>query len=473
MKKIICSIVIIPSFLLLFSCNMQKEKKEATSKTVFTGKDGEIELVVLDPGHFHANLLQKFPQKQVSDTVRVYAPEGNELNQYMASINAYNSRSDNPTHWHEIVYSGSDYLQKMLAERKGNVVILAGNNLKKTEYISQAINTGYNVLSDKPMAINTANFELLKSTFDSARTNNVYLYDVMTERYEILNTLTRELINNKELFGNLQDGTPDNPSIVMENVHHFYKEVSGNVLVRPAWFYDVEQQGEGMVDVATHLVDLINWQCFPDLVIDYRNDVKITSASHWPTKLTLSDFTRSTKLEVFPDFLTKYVKNSVLDVYSNGRINYQVKGKNISVTALWNYQAPKGGGDTYNATIKGSKATVEIVQNQAENYIKQLYVEKDKSTDEKEFESAIVNTVTQLQKTYPYVSAKRVSAGRYQIVVPVESRKGHEDYFGFVAQKYFGFLVNQNMPEWEISNMVAKYYITTKALEMAKQSSIP
>ena len=242
---------------------MQKGKEDTSSKIVFTGKNGEIELVVLDPGHFHANLLQKFPQKQVNDTVLVYAPEGSELTQYLSSIEGYNNRSENPTNWHEVVYSGVDYLQKMIEEKKGNVVILAGNNLKKTEYISQAINAGYNVLSDKPMAINTENFELLKSAFDRARTHNVYLYDVMTERYEILNTLTRELISNKELFGELQNGTPDNPPIVMENVHHFYKEVSGNVLVRPAWFYDVEQQGEGMVDVATHLVDLINWQCFP------------------------------------------------------------------------------------------------------------------------------------------------------------------------------------------------------------------
>lgn len=470
MKKTFFSLMIMFSLFSLFSCNTQKEKADVQSKTVFSGKDGEIKLVVLNPGHFHANLLQKFPQRQVSDTVLVYAPEGDELAQYLSSIEGYNNRPENPTDWNEVVYSGSDYLEKMLEEKKGNVVILAGNNLKKTDYIYQAINAGYNVLSDKPMAINSGNFELLKSSFDSARTQNVLLYDVMTERYEILNTLTREIINNKELFGVLQDGTPDNPSIVMENVHHFYKEVSGNVLVRPAWFYDVEQQGEGMVDVATHLVDLINWQCFPDSVIDYRNDVKITSASHWPTKLTLSDFTRSTKLEAYPDFLTKYVNNSILDVYSNGKINYQVKGKNIAVTALWNYEAPKGGGDTYSATIKGTKATVEIVQNKAENYIKQLYVRKDKSTDEKEFESAITSIVTQLQKTYPYVSAKRISGSRYQIIVPVESRKGHEDYFGYVAQKYLGFLVNRDMPEWEISNILAKYYITTTALEMAKKN---
>ena len=318
------------------------------------------------------------------------------------------------------------------------------------------------------MAINSENFRLLESAYDSARTRNVYLYDVMTERYDILNTLTRELVNNVELFGELQEGTPESPSVKMESVHHYYKEVSGSVLVRPAWFYDVEKQGEEIVDVATHMVDLINWQCFPDEVIDYRQDVKLLSASHWPTTLTLDQFCRSTGLDAFPNFLGKYLNRSLLEVYGNGKFNYQVKGKNIEVCALWNYEAPKGGGDTYSAVIKGTKATIEIVQNQEEKYVKQLYVEKEPSVTSEEFDRSIAGTVKQLQRSYPYISAKRVSDSRYRIEVPVESRKGHEDYFGYVAQKFFGYLVNRDMPEWEISNTIAKYYITTQSLEMAR-----
>lgn len=453
--------------LIILSCNTQnKESKE--SKHLFTGADGEIELAVLDPGHFHASLLQKFPQKQVNDTVWVYAPEGDELDQYLRSIEGYNQRADNPTDWNEVVYAGNDYLEKMIREKKGNVLVLAGNNGKKTNYIARLINAGYNVLSDKPMVINKEGFELLKATFDSARVQDIYLYDVMTERYDIINTLTRELVNNKELFGDLQVGTTDEPAVSMQSVHHYFKEVSGNVLVRPAWFYDVDQQGEGLVDVATHLVDLVNWQCFPTELIDFGNDVKITGAKHWPTKLTLEDFTRSTTLEAYPEFLKKYVMNDMLNVYGNGTINYQVKGKNISVTVLWNYQAPEGGGDAYSALIKGTQANVAIVQNEEEHYIKQLYIEKNQTTDGKVFESALKNVITELQKTYPYISTKKISAERYQIVIPVERRKGHEDYFGMVAAKYFQYLVNRDMPEWEISNMLTKYYITTSALELAK-----
>lgn len=469
-KNILYPMVLIFGTLLLFSCNMRKNSDKETSPTMFTGKNGEIRLVVLDPGHFHASLLQKFPQHQVNDTVFVYAPKGNELDQYLTSISNYNHRNDNPTNWQIQLYSGDDYLEKMLEDKNGNVVVLAGNNKKKTEYIYKSLNAGFNVLSDKPMAISKDNFDLLNDAFDCARTRNVYLLDVMTERNELINTLTRELVNNKELFGELQSGTPDDPAVVMESVHHYYKEVSGSTLVRPAWFYDVEQQGEGMVDVSVHLVDLINWQCFPDEEIDYTSDVKITSASHWPTKLTLADFSRSTELDAFPDFLNKYTKDAVLEVFGNGKIDYQVKGINISATVLWNYEAPKGGGDTYNGLLKGTNASIEIVQNETVNYIKELFIQKNESIDEQQFDANISHTIADWQKRYPWITANKIAAGRYQVIAPVEYRKGHEDFFGMVAEKYFGYLVNRDMPEWEITNTLTKYYITTTALDSAKNN---
>jgi len=160
----------------------------------------------------------------------------------------------------------------------------------------------------------------------------------------------------------------------------------------------------------------------------------------------------------------------VLEVFGNGTVHYQIKGKNASVTALWNYEAPEGGGDAYSALIKGTKASVEIVQNKEENYIKQLYIEKEETTDRSQFETALNKAVAELQKNYPYLTVVQRSENRYQIIVPVESRKGHEDYFGMVAKNYFGFLTNRNMPAWEISNTLTKYYITTTALEMAKKS---
>lgn len=447
------------------SCNTKKSDNQA----VFTGKDGEVKLIVLNPGHFHASLLQKTILSRVNDSIFVYAPQGVELEQYLTTVNGFNTRSENPTTWKEQVYTGADFLEKMLAEKRGNVVVLAGNNREKTNYISQAISAGFNVLSDKPMAINKEDFQLLVQAYQNAETNNVMLYDMMTERFDEVNIIEKELMNNKELFGELVDGTEDDPAIFMESVHHFYKEVAGKPLIRPAWYYDVEQQGEGIADVTTHLIDLVNWKCFPEQEIDYQKEVKVTKASHWATELSLQDFTNSTKADSFPSYLLKNIENDKLKVNANGTINYQIKRKNIALKVLWNYIAPQGGGDTFSSVVKGSKATLTTVQDKSTNFVKQLYIEPAEDVDRENFRINLEKTVANIQKIYTFVSFLEEN-GKYQISIPVENRSNHEAHFGLVAKNYFDYLVNRNMPQWEVTNTLAKYYITTTAVEMAEKA---
>ncbi len=81
----------------------------------------------------------------------------------------------------------------------------------------------------------------------------------------------------------------------------------------------MQQQGEGIVDVTTHLVDLVQWEAYPDQVINYTQDIELTSARHWKTELTPAQFKTVTQLNAYPDFLRKDVtKDSLLGVYSNG-----------------------------------------------------------------------------------------------------------------------------------------------------------
>ena len=64
---------------LLFSCNQPvKETQENTHM---------VKLITLDPGHFHAALVQKSMYDEVDSTVHVYAPEGNDLKLHMDKIN--------------------------------------------------------------------------------------------------------------------------------------------------------------------------------------------------------------------------------------------------------------------------------------------------------------------------------------------------------------------------------------------------
>ncbi len=60
----------------------------------------------------------------------------------------------------------------------------------------------------------------------------------------------------------------------MESVHYLMKVVAGAPNIRPPWFFDTAEQGEGFNDIGTHLVDLVQWTLFPDQAIDYRTDVE-------------------------------------------------------------------------------------------------------------------------------------------------------------------------------------------------------
>ncbi|MDD2284986.1 MAG: putative oxidoreductase C-terminal domain-containing protein [Paludibacter sp.] len=454
-------ITILGSFtVLLLACQPRIKSAE------FTGKDGEVKLLLLDPGHFHADLLQKTSNARINDSVYVYAPQGTELTQHMQRIASYNQHPQHPTSWKESVYSKEDFFPRMLSEKKGNVVVLAGNNQKKTAYIHQSVLAGFNVLADKPMAINKEQFELLKQSFAIAREKGVLLYDLMTERYDILNIIERELISNNELFGELEQGTQAQPAVYVESVHHFYKNVSGNPLIRPAWYYDVEQQGEGIVDVTTHLIDIVNWQCFPDVALDYNRDVSLQSARHWTTDLSLKQFSLSTQLNSFPEYLTKYVSGSLLKVYANGEIQYRIKGVNIALKVIWNFEAPSGSGDTYSSVIKGSRATCMILQNKEQAFVPQLYIRKAAKANQKTFDKALDKEIRQLQQIYPFISLKK-EGDKIRIDIPVDKREGHEEHFSRVAEKYFDFLIKGNMPGWEIANMLTKYYITSTAFELA------
>lgn len=428
-----------------------------------------VKLVVLDPGHFHASLLQKSPLASVNDTVRVYAPEGAEVKQYLNDINSYNQRAENPTSWKEEIYIGGDYLSRMLSDRKGDVVVLAGNNQKKTRYILEAIKAGYNVLSDKPLAINKKDFDLLTKAYQLAQEKELLLYDLMTERYDILNIIEKELLNNTDIFGELQKGSLNDPSVSMESVHHFFKNVSGKPLIRPVWYYDVAQQGEGIADVTTHLIDLVNWQCFPDEPIHYQSDVKVLKARHWPTRITLPEFIQSTQADSFPAFLNKYIKDNVLEVPANGTLSYTVKGINVHMKVIWNYAPPSDGGDTFTSVKKGSKATLKTVQDKESGFVKQLYLQKAPDIDAPEFEDRLQKAVKQLQTTYPFLSVKNINEGLYLIDIPQADRLGHEAHFSKVAESFLGYLHDKNMPEWENENTISKYYITTTAVELAKE----
>jgi len=74
----------------------------------FTGAAEEVRLITLDPGHFHAALVQKTMYDQVAPVVHVFAPPGPDVEDHLRRIDGFNTRADDPTAWIERVYKGDD-----------------------------------------------------------------------------------------------------------------------------------------------------------------------------------------------------------------------------------------------------------------------------------------------------------------------------------------------------------------------------
>lgn len=443
---------------LLLSC----ENKDSVSQA--PEPNSEITIMSLDPGHFHAGLIHKSMYPQVDSTVYVFAPEGAELKDYMNRLSGYNNREEDPTAWNLQVSTGDDYLEKMIFIKPGNVMMVAGKNDLKIDYISAAISNGINVYADKPLVINKGGFQKLVKAFDEAAQKDLLLYDIMTERFEISTILQKELSVDSAVFGELEKGTLEVPAITKESVHHFFKYVSGNPLVRPDWFFDTDIEGTGIVDVTTHLVDLIQWEAFPGVTLDTA-DVEMLTAKLWPTVLDLDQFKLVTGKAEFSDYLQKNVADNKLSVNSNGEMNYTLKGVHSKVSVVWNFQAPEGAADTHYSMMRGTKANLIIQQGEAENYVATLYVELMDGQDE-----ALTTLVKEkLQDRFPGLDLEKISDGKYKVIIPEKYHNGHEAHFAQVTEKYLEYFTQRNMPSWEVPNMIVKYYTTTEALKVAEE----
>jgi predicted dehydrogenase len=466
------TILFIPLFGLFYlqGCNQNSYKTNDKSFDMnFTGAPGEVKIITLDPGHFHSSLVQKYRYNQVDSVVHIYAQDGPELKGHLELIQSYNQRTDNPTNWETRIHTSPDFLQRMVREKQGNVVVISGNNAQKMNYIRSSIEAGLNVLADKPMAINPADFSNLQATFRLADEKCVLLYDIMTERYEITTMMQKALSQIPEVFGELENGTVNDPAITKESVHHFFKHVSGKPLIRPAWFFDVAQQGEGIVDVATHLVDLVFWECFPEQEINYEQDIEILAAKHWPTKMSPDQFNRVTGLSEFPDYLQKDLINDSLHVYSNGAITFAVKGVYSRISVIWNYQAPEGAGDAHYSIMRGTQTNLVIRQGAEQNYKPVLYVEPVDEHKQTALATALPLAIKKITVQYPGLSYRESENG-WEILIPEVYDVGHESHFAQVTEKYLQYLVDGELPEWEVPNMLAKYFVTTSAYRLSRKN---
>ena len=438
-----------------------------------------IQFITIDPGHFHAALVQNRTYEGVVPDVQVYAPEGADLKSHLALIEQFNTRAENPTAWKENVYTGDDFLarftadasKRSAAENASKIVILAGRNNMKPDYYLAAAEAGVNVLSDKPMAITAADYLKLCDAAAVAKANGRLFGDIMTERNEITTILQRELSRRGGVYGRQEVGTPDDPAVTKISVHHFCKLVNGKPLRRPGWYYDTKQQGEAIVDVTTHLTDLVQWEVFPGQTLK-RADVKMLAARTWATPITAADYEKSTGLKEWPAFLKPSVDtNNVLQCKANGEFTYTLKGVHAKVAVEWHFMPPVGGGDTHYSLMRGTNAELIIKQGAEQGFKPVLYVKLRPDADEAKTGAALERALAEIGVKYPgikAVPADGVEGATWKIDVPKVYDIGHEAHFSQVMQQFLSWMKAGQMPEQERRNLLVKYYTLAEAWRMSR-----
>ena len=429
----------------------------------------DVRLMTVDPGHFHAALVQKEMYPGVAARVDVYAPLGPDLYEHLKRIDAFNRRAASPTTWTVDVHASPDGFERMLRDRPGNVVVFSGRNGAKIGRIAASVKAGLHVLADKPWILKSADLDELEATLAEADRAGVVAYDIMTERFEATSILQRAFVNDPAVFGEMKKGTEDDPAVYMESVHYLLKLVAGAPNIRPAWFFDNTQQGEGLNDVGTHLVDLVQWTLFPEQAIDYRRDVQVLAAQRWATPIDEAGFARVTGERGFPAAFSSQVKDGRFDYFCNTLVSYTLRGVHTKLNVIWDWEPAPGSGDTHYAFYKGSRARIEVRQTQADKLRPELYVVPASAGERNQVLAAVRARVAALQKDFAGVTVEE-RGQEIHVAIPETFRVGHEAHFAEVTREFLRMLRDRRvLPAWERPNMLAKYFVSTKGTELSRQ----
>ncbi len=429
-----------------------------------------VRLMTVDPGHFHAALVQKEMYPGVATQVDVFAPLGADLLEHLKRVASFNSRSERPTAWAVEVHTGVNFFERMLRERPGNVAVFSGRNRPKIDRLVGSVLAGINLLADKPWILRSEDLPKVEAVLAEADARGLVAYDIMTERFEITSLLQRALVNDQATFGTILQGTEQEPAAYMESVHYLMKTVAGAPNIRPAWFFDTAEQGEALSDVGTHLVDLVQWTLFPGQAIDYRSDIRITGAHRWPTVIPEADFRRVTGEARFPASLAGSIQDGRLEYYCNTLVSYALRGIHTTLNVVWDWEPQPGTGDTHFGFYTGTRSRVEVRQTRADSYRPELYVVPNDVGTKAQVLDAVQARIGALQREYPGVGVTERDA-EIHVTIPETFRTGHEAHFGEVATAFLQYLKDRRtLPAWERPNMMAKYYVTTMGTELSRQS---
>ena len=420
-------------------------------------------VLVLNPGHFHAALTLRRSHPRLSDDVYVYAEDGPDVDSFLRMVETFNRRAAAPTQWRLHVYRGAGFLDRLRAERRGNVVIMAGKNRDRIATIRLLHADGFLVLGDKPWLIASHQIAALHEVTAAAP----LAMDIMTERHEIATRVQQALAARPDIFGRLRiDGSQ--PAIDIQSVHHLYKVVNQRPLVRPPWYFDVAVQGEGITDVTTHLVDLTQWMVGEGRPFAYERDVELLSARQWGTVVPRETFERITGIGDFPPALRANVRDGALSYLCNSQLSYRLRGVPVRLETLWHLTIPEGGGDTHHAVMRGTEADLIVDQGPDTAFRTELTVHPAKGGTG--YARALQSAIASLRELFPGLGFE-ASGPTFRVTIPVALRTTHEEHFAAVLEQFLAYADDGQWPDNLGPDLVTKYTLLARAAELSHASS--
>jgi predicted dehydrogenase len=422
-------------------------------------------LVFLDPGHFHAALTLRERHPLVRDEIVVYAPTGPasargtpETVEFLDLIEAFNRRSQHPTSWQVVVRTADDPLARLLTERPGDVVILAGRNDRKMALMRALHDAGLHVLADKPWLTRAAALSDVRHVLGGG----ARVMEMMTGRHAGTAKVAERLLREPDVFGELD--TSDGPAIRLASVHHLEKSVNGAALRRPAWYFDVRVQGDGLADIPTHLVDQAQ-RLLAASGVAADHQPELLSARRWSTLVPRALFARVTGLADFPAELRADVDGDVLTYASNAKLTFRLGGAGVHLETRWDLTEPPGGGDAHSAMVIGTVSRLRIEQGPATGFRRRLLVEP--RTGGARVGAALARVMAAWQREYPGLAAVAAPAG-FEIQIPASPGTPHEGQFPLVLDEFLRAIEGGRWPDERAAETLAKYELLARALASAQ-----
>jgi len=342
-----------------------------------------------------------------------------------------------------------------------NAVVLAGRNDRKLPVMAALHERGFHVLADKPWVVSADAHRAVRQVTGGG----ALAMDIMTARHDPYARLRRRLVRTPALFGEFRGG--DGPAIDFRSLHHLVKKVNGEWLVRPAWYYDVGAQGDGVVDLHSHLVDQAEWLLEADDLeggpeYDLDRDVEGIESTRWPTPVPQALFTRSTGEREFPAALASDVRHGVLALRCNGQIRYRLRGVAVRQRAEWRDVEPEGGGDSHHAIIRGTGCDVVTATGPETGFRPRLWVRPQAPRPARR---ALDELVEAQQAELPglFVCESTSDAGQFELVIPEALRVPHEAQFARVMDEFLDRLEQPEDNERLRARVRLRYLLLTEA----------